>query len=210
MSLQDNLKRYREAAKLTQEELHLKSGVSQQVISDVEQGRTKKPRELHSLAAALGVSVHHLDPERFGPPPSETNGAAPAPVSGGKDLPVYSAAEGGNGVMIVTFEPIDFTRRPPPLESVRDSYAIYIVGDSMAPAYEPGDTALVNPHLPPSPGRDAIFYTEQAGDQLALVKRIIRATAKEWHVQQWNPRKDFTLSRAEYPRCHIVVGKYVR
>jgi phage repressor protein C with HTH and peptisase S24 domain len=181
------------------------------VIADIETGRTRKPRGLVEIATALRVTVQELDPDRFAPRP-QSGGIVPAAAFGGhgKDFPIFSAAEGGGGVMIVTFEPIDFTRRPAPLEHVKDSYGVYVVGESMSPAYEPGDVALVNPHLPPSPGRDAIFINSSDHKQEALIKRLVKASTKDWHVTQWNPRKEFTLARSSWPKCHIVVGRYGR
>lgn len=208
MALKENLVRYREAAKLTQKELADLAGCSQQVIGDIESGRTKKPRNLLEIATALGKTVEDLDPDRFMPrqPP-----LAQIPLTlGPKTLPIFAAAQGGNGIMLVTMEPIDYVRRPHPLEHVSEGYGVYIVGDSMSPAYEPGDIALINPFLPPSPGRDAIFLNPIDHVQEAMIKRLVRATAREWVVQQWNPRKEFSLARNHWEKCHIVVGKYTR
>lgn len=219
MSLKENLTKYRDAAGITQKELAQMAGCSQQVIADIESGRTLKPRNLTEIATALGVPVEQLDPDRF-KQRAPMGSAAPSqgallqkqiPLSlGHKDLPIFAAAEGGNGAMIVTFEPIDYMRRPTPLEHIRDGYGVYIVGESMAPAYEPGDIALINPLLPPSPGRDAIFLNPSDHSHEALIKRLVRATSREWLVQQWNPKKEFSLSRSQWGQCHIVVGKYVR
>ncbi len=55
-----NVRRAREAAKLTQEQLAERSGFSQQYISDLERGR-RNPTivSLYELATALGVD--HVD-----------------------------------------------------------------------------------------------------------------------------------------------------
>jgi phage repressor protein C with HTH and peptisase S24 domain/DNA-binding XRE family transcriptional regulator len=211
MELKDNVKRLREAQGLSQADLGRLAGASQQVIADIESGRTLRPRQLFRIAEALGVAVGELDPSIRGD-------HGPAPVAGPyslglgrKDLPIYSAAEGGGGSMIVSWDPIEFVVRPSPLANIRGGYGIYVVGDSMVPAFEPGDIALINPHLPAAMNRDAVFFrTDRSAATEALIKRLLKASPREWRVQQWNPGRQFTLSRAEWNQCHIVVGKYSR
>lgn len=214
MGLKENLVRVRVAKGLSQAELGSLSGCSQQVIADIESGRTLRPRAIHEIAHALNTTVEELDPDRFKKQARQgvlsSRAAPPAEILGARDLPIYASAEGGGGSIIMTFEPIDFITRPAPLMNVRDAYAIYVVGESMAPAYEPGDTALVNPHLPPAPGRDVILSKGIDGHSEALIKRMVKASATDWHVQQWNPAKTFTLPRKEWVTCHIVIGKFGR
>lgn len=208
MSLKANLLRLRNQKGWTQAELARRAGVSQQVIGDIESGRTIRPRQLHEIAAALSTTIEQLDPERYNRPTVEV---AATPIYGDRDLPIYAAAEGGDGAMIITFDPIAFTLRPAPLIGVKGGYGMYVVGESMVPAYDPGDTVLVNPHLPPSPGRDAVFFhSDGMGQTKATIKRLLRVTSTDWRVMQWNPQKEFLLSRAEWPQCQLIVGKYNR
>jgi phage repressor protein C with HTH and peptisase S24 domain len=205
MSLADNLKRFRLLARMEQEDLAKLAGVRQQYISDIETGKSLKPRELHKLAEALGIDVSQLDPERYKRRLLEN---VPPPTYGKADLPVYASAEGGGGAIIVHFDPISFADRPGPLVGVKNAYAIYIVGESMVPAYEPGDTAWINPNLPPVPNRDAIFYhSDENGDNQAMIKRLVRSTPKAWVVWQHNPPGEITLEKTLWPKCHIVIGK---
>lgn len=60
-SIAENLKRLRKAAKLTQGRLAELSGVSQQLISQIERGENATTRELPALASALHVGVHEID-----------------------------------------------------------------------------------------------------------------------------------------------------
>ena len=39
---------------------------------------------------------------------------------------------------------------------------------------------------------------------LALVKRLLRQTADNWHVRQYDPRRDFDLPKKKWPRAHVV------
>lgn len=62
MSISSNLKRLRQAAKLTQPELAKRAGVTQQLISQLETGQNVTTRALPQLASALGVTVDKIDP----------------------------------------------------------------------------------------------------------------------------------------------------
>lgn len=208
MSLKANLLRLRSDKRWTQAELARRAGVSQQVIADIESGRTIRPRQLHEIAAALGTTIEQLDPEKYN---SRSVEPPTTPIYGDRDLPIYAAVEGGNGAMVITFDPIAFTLRPAPLIGVKGGYGMYVVGESMFPAFEPGDTVLVNPHLPPSPGRDAVFFQSDGhGQTTATVKRLIKITSSEWKVQQWNPSKEFSLDRGLWTQCQVIIGKYSR
>lgn len=111
--------------------------------------------------------------------------------------------------MLVTFEPIDWVKRPFFLEGAKGAYSILITGESMIPVFEPGDMALVRNQLPSSPEADVILYgAEPQGEVEAMVKRAIRWNDKTWTLRQWNPKKDFTEHRADWPIAHWVVGKY--
>lgn len=129
---------------------------------------------------------------------------------GGKDFPVFSAAMGGDGHIIVTFDPIDFVKRPTVVEHVPDAYGLYVVGESMEPAFESGDMALVNPRLPPARDRNHVFYhiAPDGGESEAIVKRLLSYNDKDWLLAQYNPAREFTEPRADWPICHRIVGRY--
>jgi hypothetical protein len=66
-----------------------------------------------------------------------------------------------------------------------------------SPAIEHGDQVVVHPFLPPQPGRDCVFLQEAGdGQMLALVKRLVKATASSWRVRQFNPAKEFDLPKS--------------
>lgn len=58
----ENLRALRKLKKLSQAKVAELSGVSQQLISQLETGTAEKTTELPALAQALGVGVHELDP----------------------------------------------------------------------------------------------------------------------------------------------------
>jgi tetratricopeptide (TPR) repeat protein/DNA-binding XRE family transcriptional regulator len=77
----DWLRRARRVARLSQEELAERTGLSVRAISDLERGRTRRPypRTLRLLADELGVPANHLEepPARSAPTGGPSSGAAP-------------------------------------------------------------------------------------------------------------------------------------
>lgn len=129
---------------------------------------------------------------------------------GARDFPIYAAAQGGNGYMIVHTDVMEYVKRPVILEGVPDSYGILITGDSMIPAFRPNDMALVHPRRPPERETDVILFDHdhRTGDAHAMVKRLLGFNDRSWKLEQYNPSKTFSEHRADWPLCHQVVGKY--
>lgn len=175
------------------------TGVSQPTVSRWLRGATPDPQQEAKLREILAAD----------PQPS-SSGATQHNISfGEKDLPVYAAVEGGPGELVITFDPIDYVPRPWYLGQVRDGYAVVVVGESMCPAYEPGDMAIVHPRLPIVLNKTYIFSNGSEGnDYIGTVKRLIGQSATEWRVQQYNPPREFVLLKADWPKAVRVVGKY--
>ncbi|MFY7850269.1 MAG: helix-turn-helix domain-containing protein [Brevundimonas sp.] len=131
---------------------------------------------------------------------------------GDKDLPVYASAEGGpEGAMIISYDPIEWVKRPEPLMTVKNGFAIYVVNDSMVPAFRPGDRALVHPLRQPVAGDDGLFIGEMRdGSFHALVKTLVASTERAWRVQQYNPASTFDLPKETWSKAMKIVGKYGR
>lgn len=209
-NIADLIRARREAQGLTQSELAQKVGTNQQTIQKIEGNKIKRSGFYPQILTELGLSLDLLVPA---PQTRHTvkKPTSTAPIS--QDLPVHGAAEGGKGALVVTVDPVEYVARPQPLLHVREGYGVIVVEDSMAPEFEPGDIALVHPHLPPVIGRTCVFYAQrQDGTVEALIKRLRRVTTESWHVRQFNPRdgdkSDFILKRAEWQTCHVTVGKY--
>jgi len=117
--------------------------------------------------------------------------------------------------MIVTFEEIERVKRPAVLEGVKNAYGLLVSGDSMKPAYRHGDMALVHPGLPPQRGEDVVLFdhplTElEDGQAEAIIKHLVGWTSTEWQLEQYNPPREWSELRANWPTCHRVVGSYKR
>jgi transcriptional regulator with XRE-family HTH domain len=212
-SFGERVRAAREKRGWSQDQLARVSGTTQSTIDRIEKSETRQSRKVFDVAAALDIDPPlPLPRERISP----TEGERTLPewlLVGRRDLPVYAVAEGGPGAVIVSTDAIEYVRRPTPLETEGRGYGMYILGESMSPAFESGDVALVHPRLPPARGTDVVLYQPQGGpgqDGLATVKRLLKWTDEEWALRQFNPLKEFTLKRAEWPVCHRIVGKYAR
>lgn len=223
MTLADNLRRAMQAKGLSQSELARRAGVSQPTINGILSGDQQTSRKLGPIAKALGMNVWDLDPTLLDPhqppgpvaptPPLASNYRAPVAILGARDLPIYSAVEGGPGEVVVSTDPIDLVPRPWYMGEVRDGYGVVVVGESMVPVYEPGDIVIVNPRLPPMKGKHHILIQDDGnGSFVGTIKKVVGWTADEWRLEQYNPppgqERQFTLAKAEWAKALRVVGKY--
>lgn len=222
MTLADNLRRFMQAKGLSENELSRRSGVSQPTINGIINGHQRTTRKLPELARALDVQVWDLDPTLLdrgeAPPvaglPAKTAGhRPPTPFLGARDLPIFSAVEGGPGEVVVSTEPIELVPRPWYLGEVREGYGVLVVGESMSPAFDPGDIVIVNPRLPSMKGRHHILVADDDnGEFIGTIKKVTNWTADEWVLEQYNPpqgqQKQFRLPRQRWRKALRVVGKY--
>lgn len=201
-------------------------GVGQSTIDRIEKDNFKRtPPALSALAQFLGLDIATLDPKLAAAPVQITpqmlttgrsKGFKPEIVPGSelvgaKDFPIYAAAAGGSGHLLVNFEPIEWAKRPAILEGVPHAYGLLVYGDSMFPAYRHGDMALVHPGLGPAADEDVVLYDHPPnGDAEAIIKHLVNWTEEEWRLEQYNPPDKWTELRADWPTCHRVVGKYGR
>lgn len=178
--------------------------------------RTLPERIRPALASILQVNENDLRDDAAGTTialrPGRTRSKIITTAEAGLDreLPVYASAQGGPDGMSVTTEPIDWVPRPRPLQHVAKAYAVYVVGDSMDPAYRHGDMAFIHPSLPLLRGSDVMLVREENGQMVAMIKHLVSWTGRHWRVKQFNPVREFQLSRQEWQRASIVVAKYNR
>ena len=88
MSIAENLIRLRKKAGLSQPALAQKSGVSQQLISQLENGVNITTKKLPDLARALGVSIYEID-ENFTPDAGPTPAAPSSKFIRNKSFKFY-------------------------------------------------------------------------------------------------------------------------
>lgn len=209
--------------------------ITQGGIAQIERRGDTEPKSIVQLAQALQVSVTWLQSNRGdkmvgviagddddqsladggkrGRRGGTAAAAAAARAMGGRPpLQVFASAQGGTeGAMLLSNEPVSWIPRDPRLEGLQDAYGCFVSGDSMEPAYERGNLLLVNPSAEASPGDDCVFLRETAdGSRYVLIKRLVRRNEASWTVKQYNPAKTYTLSRKEWQKAHLVIGKYNR
>jgi DNA-binding transcriptional regulator YdaS (Cro superfamily) len=185
--------------------------------------RQMKQLEVVHIASFLRVSVeevlrHAVDvtapaPAGMGPRPgrgrppsaaSPTSSASPSRLHETDRIPIRSAARGGiDQEMFLEDGPIGYTPRPASLNGVRSAYAIYMVGDSMEPRYEPGWLLHINPFKPPTRGRDVVVYKE---GHAVLIKQFIGWEGDTLVLRQLNPPDTLRVPRDQVRECHLVVG----
>lgn len=233
MELKDRIRAARNARGLTQKQVAEHFGIARVSVTQWELGETSPERDrLGELARLFDVKLDWLleevgqgpapaGPARIKTRPGQlrlTGGDAQlrivpgADLVGDRDFPIYAAAQGGEGHLIVTTDPIQYVRRPTIVDGVKNAYGLLVTGESMVPLYEPGDFALVNPHLPPERDTNVILYDRDpfTGEAEAMIKRLVGTTDRTWKLKQFNPEKVFAEHRADWPICHRVVGKYDR
>ena len=124
-------------------------------------------------------------------------------------IPVHGTAEAGpdGRFEMNTGDTIDHIPTPPKLANAKGLYAIYVDGDSMVDAFEPGDPAIVNPHIPPKIRDYVVIFLRHGhkeGAPKAYLKRLIRRTADKVIVEQLNPRKEMTFKMEDIQVMHRV------
>jgi transcriptional regulator with XRE-family HTH domain len=187
-------------------------GMSRAGYIKLERGERKlHEKTIAAAARAFGVAPKViLGDESF----ELATGHRPVPeFLGERDLKVYAAVEGGPGVMVVSTDPIELVPRPWYMREVRDGYAVLVVGESMVPAFKPGDMAIVNPRLPPLRGQDVILIGgEQTGEFRASIKHLEGWDVRAWKLRQYNPprgeKAELNWPRRDWPKALRVVGKY--
>jgi phage repressor protein C with HTH and peptisase S24 domain len=160
----------------------------------------------HAVESAAGSSTRSAQRLGRGRPPSA---GSPSPAQAGLSpspdrIPIRSGARGGiDQEMFLEDGPIGYTPRPANLGGVRSAYAIYMVGDSMEPRYQPGWLLHVNPFKPPTRGRDVVVYKER---QAVLIKQFVGWEGDTLVLRQLNPPDTLRIPREQVRECHLVVG----
>jgi transcriptional regulator with XRE-family HTH domain len=212
MSLADNIRVRRAQLDLTQKELAVRAGVSQQLVHALEAGTTRSTKFVKEIALALGCDVGQLDP-RYSTV-NQFEEPSKAAETRYQDLPIYAAAETDLGIVVIPDQPIDFIPRPFPLLHVRGGYGVLVAADFMRPEFEPGDYALVNPHIPPIIDTTCLLYQETDKGTVGRIRRLVHITSSDWHVKTWNPHSKedelAILPRTTWHQCHRIVGRYFR
>lgn len=205
----------------------LKAGVNRTIFSDARKRGNLTHDSLQKLLDAAGVSWADFE-AGLGPTVQTEVRAAGMSVKDVerawrglarvKPVPLVGTAMGtewdGDEAVEMTelhlAEIFDFVARPPSVEHDAKAYAITIVGDSMAPRFEPGERAIASPKASVSIGDDAIVQLRgEDSDRIVqvLIKRIVRRTARFVELRQFNPDRTFTVPVERIAAIHRVMGR---
>ncbi len=205
----------------------LKAGVNRTIFNDVKKRNNMSHDTLTKLLDAVGVSLAQFEAGRQ-PVRSEVAGTgmsvsdierARTGLPQGKLLPLLGSAIGGewDGIdeaveltELHLSEVLDYLARPASVANDPEAYAITIVGDSMAPRYEPGERAPVSPRSSISIGDDVVVQLRSEGSDritIVLIKRLVRRTAKFVELRQFNPAIDFKIPLDRVGAIHRVRGR---
>lgn len=196
-----------------------------EIIRNIRRGRSNNPRRdtLEKLARVLDCSFEWLATGR-GPvaPPTEAGEAPPAPAGGlrdaamtvparsemPQDVPVLGTAAGSlkGAFQVDTGAPIDRVRRPPGIATAVDIYALYVVGESMAPRFEDGELIYVSGRRPVRPG-DYVVVQVRADDGHveAYCKKLKKRDTERLTVEQYNPATTFDIPAGTAIAVHKVL-----
>jgi phage repressor protein C with HTH and peptisase S24 domain len=157
-----------------------------------------------------GTGLHDVEQAWRSPSPS-------------RPVPLVGSAVGGtaNGIdehveltELHLGEVLDYLSRPVSLAKDPQAYAVTIVGDSMAPRFEPGERAFVSPRSTVGIGDDVIVQLRGNGEEdvadrvtMVLIKRLVKRTAAFVELRQFNPEMTFQVPIARVAAIHRVSGR---
>ena len=188
-----------------------------EIIRNIRRGLSKNPRRdtLEKLAHVLECSFEWLATGR-GPvePPAEGVAAdggpdMPAREQMANDIPVMGTAAGSveGAFQLSAGEAIDHVRRPPGIATAVDIYAIYVVGDSMAPRFEEGELIYVSGKRPARPGDYVVVQMDGGnGEVTAWCKKLISRDARRLVLEQFNPAGSFEVPLTSAVAVHRVLN----
>lgn len=142
---------------------------------------------------------------------------APFDQNGAKrDVPVYGTAAGSflradDGTQVAAFQmddnPINYASRPPALVRVPNSYALYVIGESMLPLHPPGQAVFVDPNKPVLRGDSCILHIQVAPHREIehMIATFLRRNDEYVIVQKLNPEATLHLRVETVVRLHKVL-----
>lgn len=217
-TLADRVRIARERARMSQQQLADKVGVSQQSIAKIERSDTVQPRKIKQLALALGVNVHWLqygdieeNAEDIGLIVKEWESTNPDPYIFA-EIPVLDielSAGSGSEAEIIETEDNTYPLRREELRaagvSVNDARMVRILGNSLYPVLTNGDKVAVDTSQA-HPIRDGDLYAIRDG-VLLRVKILVTLPDGGLILKSYN-KDEYPDEVLTYPerksRIHII------
>lgn len=163
-SLGERLRAAREKKGMTQKDLAVCANIAPAMIWRLEDGRARTSKHLNKLARCLGVTMDYL--------------AGSATEEASEGLPVLdwdlTTAVGTVPLALAQAYDKDDAHRP-----VGGHYALTVPGSAMAPAFQPGDTLIVESVTDWHPD-DREGYVVTVHEGRAAVREVVRDGAATW------------------------------
>ena len=201
MSLAQRLKQTREQARISQRELARRSGLSQQLISKLENGLVESTTEVFRLAETLGVNARWLATGQ-GKEKDVEDGAEEGPAVTGF-APLISWVAAGMWQDVADPYPpgageemVPVTCRVGPL-----AFALRVQGDSMEPVFPDGCVIIVDPSAEPRQGSYVVVRLDEA-EQATFKQLVIDGGAR--YLKPLNPRYPLMEIRQSASLCGVV------
>lgn len=224
----------REALGMSQARLAELAGTSQQTVDRIERGVTTASRFIPAIRRILNLQVPPpesyegravqndiqtadamldtiIDPVEAAMRSSAAHSKQLRKQVEGADflMPVYSMGL-SSGEQLLFEDVARVVMRPEPLLSVKGGYGYFVFNDEMAPVYNIGDLLLVDPTLPPRPGDDVLIRSPRGEGFAVKIRTLAEIESGSLRVRTWAGAPPETLSAADWPTCHTIVGKYSR
>lgn len=150
---------------------------------------------------------------------SDVHAAWAGPASH-RPVPLIGSAFGGEWEARIELtelrfsEVLDYLARPSFLQMDPDSYALEIVGESLAPRFEPGERAFVSPLSPVRIGDDVVVQLNGVDQPpreeitRALIMRLTKRTTTHVELRQFNPDLTFRVPVDRVSAIHRVRARF--
>ena len=198
-------------------ELAKAMGTSGPRVSEIIKGKRRiQEHEWAPMARYLRWSVEHLHQVARNGSAHKTDQVRPLPMQEGPlDLPLWACEplpEGGG--FRITPKEQDVVERPSRLRFSAFAFAFWIFGSELTPAFEAGDTVIIDPSRPVSPGNDCLFvrgYQQGSEEPFeGIVRRLLREEPDSWIVRLYDNTDEIQLSKSDWDRALFIYGKYSR
>lgn len=206
--------------------------IGQSAIGNLESGKTKDPKCIVQLAAALNLAPRWIQtgkgekvmrtPANINNPAERTLHAEVITPNGLRQddntLPPLLLWKSGRGVsgrqggFLLTKEKAGEVNRPEFLRFSQNAFAYRVQDEANAPAYRTRDTVLVDPDAPIAAGDDCLFSGDQVSNPQieAVAGQLVRSAGTDWIVRQYAAAGETKLPKATFPNAWLIVGRYNR
>lgn len=189
MNIAHRVKSRRVELGLTQVELALRIGISQQSLQKIEDGKTSNPRKLLELAKALECTPEWLQLGIENTNPNNNITSAPYPAET-KKLPIISHVQAGAWTEAVDYyslgDEIEWEEAPSSVSE--NSFWLRVVGDSMTAqsgtSIPEGHLILVDPNIPAENG--SLVVAKLEGTDEVTFKKLVIDTGQKY-LKPLNP-----------------------